>query len=203
MIPQPEFALPEEPFRLTADTTTDGDRIAQDVARSIADRAAADGRQTEIPSAAYNPKEFKVVSLRECPLPDAMQLCDNPDRAQAYWNLHIATAPNFNPEVECLAVLFLNTRRRVKGHAIISTGIMDTVLVHAREVFRPACVIAAHAIVLMHNHPSGDSTPSEADIKVTRDLRRAGELLKIDVLDHVVVGNRQRHSIKELGYFYN
>ena len=59
---------------------------------------------------------------------------------------------------------------------------------------------SAHAIVIMHNHPSGESTPSEADIKVTRDLIRAGQLLKIDVLDHVVIGNQNRSSLRELGY---
>jgi DNA repair protein RadC len=61
---------------------------------------------------------------------------------------------------------------------------------------------SAHAIVIMHNHPSGESTPSDADIKVTRDLIRAGQLLKIDILDHVVIGNQNRSSLRELGYFY-
>jgi DNA repair protein RadC len=61
----------------------------------------------------------------------------------------------------------------------------------------------AAAIVLMHNHPSGNSTPSEADIKVTRDLIRAGQLLIIEVLDHIVIGNPGRSSLRELGYFYN
>ena len=63
-------------------------------------------------------------------------------------------------------------------------------------------VTAANAIVLMHNHPSGDPTPSEADIKVTRDLIRAGQLLKIEVLDHVIVGKPDHKSLRELGYFY-
>ena len=78
---------------------------------------------------------------------------------------------------------------------------MDTLLVHPREVFRLAVVTNAAAIVLMHNHSSGESTPSEADIKVTRDLLRAGQLLKIDVLDHVIVGNPTHCSLRELGYF--
>lgn len=57
--------------------------------------------------------------------------------------------------------------------------------------------------LLMHNHPSGDPTPSEADIKVTRDLIRAGQLIKIDVLDHVIMGSPKHSSLRELGYFYN
>jgi DNA repair protein RadC len=70
-------------------------------------------------------------------------------------------------------------------------------------VFRLAVVSNASAIVLMHNHPSGEATPSEADIKVTRDLIRAGQLLKIEVLDHVIVGNPNHCSLRELGYFYS
>jgi len=69
------------------------------------------------------------------------------------------------------------------------------------EVFRLAIVTAASPLVVMHNHPSGESTPSEADIKVTRGLIRAGQLLKTEVLDHGIVGNINRSSLRELGYF--
>ena len=72
---------------------------------------------------------------------------------------------------------------------------------HPREVFRVAIVACASAIVLMHNHPSGEPEPSEADIKVTRDLIRAGQLLKIEVTDHVIIGNPNHCSLRELGYF--
>jgi DNA repair protein RadC len=75
-------------------------------------------------------------------------------------------------------------------------------LVHPREVFRVAVITAASAMIIMHNHPSGESTPSDADIKVTRDLIRAGQLMKIELLDHVVIGNGNRSSLRELGYFY-
>lgn len=150
----------------------------------------------------FNAKEYKVVALRDCPLPESMHLCDTPERAAEYWRQHVTGHLAFNPEVECFVVLLLNTRRRVKGHALISTGTLDTLLVHPREVFRPAIVAAAAAIVIMHNHPSGESTPSEADIKVTRDLIRAGQLLRIEVLDHVVVGAARHTSLRELGYFY-
>ncbi len=65
------------------------------------------------------------------------------------------TNPYFNPEAECFVILLLNTRRRVKGHQLLTMGTMDTILVHPREVFRAAVIAAASAIVLMHNHPSG------------------------------------------------
>ena len=101
-----------------------------------------------------------------------------------------------------MAVLMLNTRKRVKGHQLVSIGTMDTILVHPREVFRCAIIAAAASIALIHNHPSGESTPSEADIKVTRDLIRAGQLLKIELIDHVVIGNGNFSSLRSLGYFY-
>jgi DNA repair protein RadC len=90
----------------------------------------------------------------------------------------------------------------------ITQGTLDTILVHAREVFAPAITKHASAVILVHNHPSGDPTPSEADIKVTRDLIRAGQLLHIEVLDHVILGQRVEGrdrdwvSLRELGYFY-
>lgn len=148
-------------------------------------------------------KEYKVVALRECPLPETMVMCDTPDKAADYWRANIATNPYFNPECECFAVLMLNTRRRVKGHQLLTIGTLDTILVHPREVFRGAIIAAAAAVVMMHNHPSGEPTPSEADIKVTRDLIRAGQLLKIEVLDHVIMGNPNHSSLRELGYFYS
>jgi DNA repair protein RadC len=110
--------------------------------------------------------------------------------------------PLFNPECECFVVLLVNTRRRVKGHQMITIGTLDTILVHPREVFRAAVIAAAAAIVIMHNHPSGEPTPSEADIKVTRDLIRAGQLLKIEVLDHVIIGKPSFCSLRQLGYFF-
>jgi len=150
----------------------------------------------------FNPKEYKLVSLRECPLPAEMQLCDTPDKVADYWNAAIKSSPLFNPECECFYALLLNTRRRVKAHVLVAHGTLDTILVHPREVFRAAITAGAAAVVLAHNHPSGEATPSEADIKVTRDLIRAGQLLKIDVVDHVIIGNGQRVSLRELGYFY-
>ncbi len=151
---------------------------------------------------AFNPREFKVMALRECPVPESMILCERPEQAAEYWRLHVATSPQFNPECECLVVLMLNTRRRIKGHQLVTIGTMDTLLVHPREIFRCAVIAAASVLVLMHNHPSGEATPSEADIKVTRDLIRAGQVLKIEVADHVIVGNPGHCSLREMGFFY-
>jgi DNA repair protein RadC len=109
--------------------------------------------------------------------------------------------------VETFQILLLNTRRRLIEVAKIADGTLDTILVHPREVFKPAIAANAAAIILLHNHPSGEATPSEADIKVTRDLIRAGQLLKIEVLDHIILGRATQErpkdymSLRELGYF--
>jgi len=129
---------------------------------------------------------------------------DNPENV-----VRLLRAQNLTKDVETLQVLLLNTRRRLIRLEEITNGTLDTLLVHAREVFRSAISANASAIVLAHNHPSGDPTPSEADIKVTRDLIRAGQLLKIEVLDHIILGRatperpRDYSSLRELGYFYS
>ena len=132
-----------------------------------------------------------------------MKICDTPQTAADYWRLNIATNPYFNPECECFVVLMLNARRRVKGNQLVSIGTLDAILVNPREVFRGAIIARAAAIVIMHNHQSGEPQPSEADINVTRDLIRAGHLLKIEVLDHVILGRSNHCSLRESGYFYS
>lgn len=111
-------------------------------------------------------------------------------------------------EVERFYVVLLNTRRRLIRIAPITQGTLDSILVHPRDVFRLAIAANASAVVLAHNHPSGDPSPSEADVKVTRDLIRAGQVVKIEVLDHVILGRATAErtqdyvSLRELGYFY-
>jgi DNA repair protein RadC len=130
---------------------------------------------------------------------------DNPENV-----VRLLREMNLVKNVETLQVLLLNTRHRlIRVDQKITEGTLDTLLVHPREVFRSAIAANAAAVVLAHNHPSGDPTPSEADIKVTRDLIRAGQLLKIEVLDHVIIGRatteRQKDyvSLRELGHFYS
>ncbi len=150
-----------------------------------------------------NPYEYKVTPLRECPTPENLKFCNTPIDVLRYWRLHIATHPYFNPDCECLAVLLLNARLRIKGHNLVSIGTLDTVLASPREVFRVAVITAAASIIVMHNHPSGDSCPTDNDIRVTRRLLKAGDFLEIKLLDHIVVGQGNTSSLRELGYFYS
>lgn len=110
--------------------------------------------------------------------------------------------------VEQFQVVLLNTRRKLIRVERIAQGTLDSVIVHPREVFKQAISANASAIILVHNHPSGDPQPSDADIRVTRDLIRAGQLMKIEVLDHIILGRktttnaRDYVSLRELGHFY-
>lgn len=144
------------------------------------------------------PCEFKVMRLRESVIPT--DLIDTPERAHDYWKANIPSSDWFDPAKEAFVVLVLNTRRRLIGHNLVALGGLDSVGVSPLAVFRPAIVAAGSAIILAHNHPSMDATPSEADIRVTRDLVRAGQLLKIEVLDHIIVGSTFT-SLRALGYF--
>ncbi|HEY4414938.1 MAG TPA: DNA repair protein RadC [Verrucomicrobiae bacterium] len=128
---------------------------------------------------------------------------DNPEAV-----VRLVREQNWSNPVETLQVLLLNTRHKLIRIDEVSDGTLDTILVHPREVFKGAISANAAAIVLVHNHPSGDPTPSDADIKVTRDLIRAGQLLKIEVIDHIIIGRptparpKEYSSLRELGYFY-
>jgi DNA repair protein RadC len=148
---------------------------------------------------ATNFGEFRVQTLRDTPV--ATTILDNPATVGDYIRNNILTSPQFDPDVENFWVIYLNARRRPIGFAIVTRGTLDQTLVHAREIFRPAIVANSHSIIIGHNHPSGDATPSEPDIRLTRELIRAGALLKINVLDHIIIGERNI-SMRELGYFY-
>ncbi len=102
---------------------------------------------------------------------------------------------------EAFTVLCLNTRNRLIAGGMISIGIADTTLVHPREVFRKAIEVGAAAIVMAHNHPSGDSTPSAEDVKLTRQMIQSGQIVGIKVLDHVVIGRAQVGTTKPFTSF--
>jgi DNA repair protein RadC len=100
---------------------------------------------------------------------------------------------------EQFGVVLLDTKHRVLRTSIVSLGTLDSTVVHPRDVFREAATAGASALVLFHNHPSGDPTPSADDVELTTRLMDAGELMGIKVLDHVVLGEGQFCSLKESG----
>jgi len=99
-----------------------------------------------------------------------------------------------------LAVL-LDTRNQLIKVAEISIGSLDSSVVHPREVFKEAISASAASVIFVHNHPSGDTEASEDDIKLTKRLAEAGEIVGIDVLDHIIIGGKSHASLKRLGLF--
>ena len=107
-------------------------------------------------------------------------------------------SPKLNgADKEHFMILHLDTRNRVIKDEIISVGTLNSSLIHPREVFKSAIKESANAVILVHNHPSGESDPSEEDKAITEKLFSAGELLSIKVLDHVIIGNETYHSFNE------
>jgi len=100
---------------------------------------------------------------------------------------------------EMLCVMCLDTKNKVNAINIVSVGSLNSSIVHPREVFKAAILANSNAIILAHNHPSGDSTPSEEDITITKRMIDAGEILGIQVLDHVIIGEEKHVSLKEKG----
>lgn len=100
---------------------------------------------------------------------------------------------------EHFRALYLDARRRLLLSETVSIGTLTSSLMHPREVFHPAVSCCAAAVVVAHNHPSGDPEPSPEDLALTRRLRQAGEILGIEVLDHIVVGRARYVSLKQRG----
>jgi DNA repair protein RadC len=148
-------------------------------------------------------REVKVATVREAP--SNPHKIDAPELCETFWRETVTTSPWFDPRKEAMVVLLLNTRYDLEGFTLISLGTLNESLAHPREIFRPALVTGVYAIVVMHNHPSGDPSPSQADHSLTRRIAEAGELLQIKVLDHVIIGDKNADgkpsyfSFKEAG----
>ena len=101
--------------------------------------------------------------------------------------------------VEQFGVVLLDTRHRVLRTSLVASGTLNSTIVQPRDVFREAALGAAAAVVVFHNHPSGDPTPSTDDVELTRRLHAAGVLMGIEVVDHIVLGDARYCSLKEMG----
>jgi DNA repair protein RadC len=123
---------------------------------------------------------------------------DTPERVALYFRTRIAGL-----EVEKFWVLSLDRKNRLIRDKAVTSGTVTSSLVHPREVFREAIKNNATAIIAVHNHPSGDPTPSQADIHVTRQLNQAAQILQIDFLDHIILGRREIDPLKQGFYSFN
>jgi len=135
-----------------------------------------------------------------------MQLYENPDgrRANSSCDIYDMCEDFVNAAQEQTVVFTLDIKSRVIQRHLVALGTVNTTLVCPREVFRPAIMDAATSIILVHNHPSGDPSPSAADLKMTKQIIEAGRYIEIPVIDHIIVGRKEEgrrnlYSIRESG----
>ena len=141
--------------------------------------------------------ELKLTRVREV---GESRPITSPEEAAAYWHEVIEQRSWFHPTKEHVVVLHLNTRHHIVGHHLVSIGTLNECLAHPRDILGPVLCGAAYAFVLMHNHPSGDPSPSQADHMLTKRIKEGGELLSVALTDHVIVGEKERfYSFRESG----
>jgi len=105
-----------------------------------------------------------------------------------------------NPVIESFVVIMLDRKNHPLARHVVTTGTATSSLAHPREVFKAAILASATAIICAHNHPSGDPAPSAADVQVTRQLREASKAIDIDLIDHVIIGER-RADPRGIGHY--
>ena len=132
---------------------------------------------------------LKVLRVGE---PELSLRIITPAGARKYWNAVIKKQAWFDDAKEHLIVLLLSTKFDVEGYSLVSIGCLNESIAHPREIFRAAVAAGCAGIVILHNHPSGDPSPSTVDHSLTQRLRDAANLLQIKLLDHVIVGRRRR-----------
>ena len=147
--------------------------------------------------------QYKIKAVKVCEEPGEY-ITDNAEKALEFWNEKIITKDFFDEEKEHLVVLVLNTKLKIKGYNLVSIGSLNESLAHPREIFRPVIALSGYGFILMHNHPSGDPAPSQADHRLTKSLREAASILQIQFLDHVIAGkamdgNSGYFSFREAG----
>jgi DNA repair protein RadC len=158
-------------------------------------KAKSGGLQEKHPTRWTICKEVKVVTVREEPMRSAT--FDSPELIAKLWRAVIANANWYSADKENLVSFGLDTRYRLKSFCLVSIGSLNETIAHPREIFRTAVVDAAHSIVVAHNHPSDDPSPSKADTALTRRLHDVGELLQIPLLDHIIVTGGNFFSFRE------
>jgi len=145
-----------------------------------------------------NTYEAKIMVVRES---DKTYKVRQASDMAAFWESEVKKSAAWQEEKEMFVVVCMDNKINVKSWHIVSMGLLNQSLVHPRETFRPAIMDSAASVIVMHNHPTGDPTPSAEDISTTRQLIDAGKLLGITLLDHIIIGagDTPYHSMQASG----
>jgi DNA repair protein RadC len=154
-------------------------------------------------SSTLKKKSYEFKLTRVCETGPSGKV-DNPEAAYEYWQSSVMSREWFQEQKENLIVLFLNTRYNIEGHNLVAIGSLNESTAHPREILAPVICASCFAFILMHNHPSGDPSPSEADRHLTRRINDVAQIVQIGLLDHVIVGTPSPErepffSFKEMG----
>lgn len=143
--------------------------------------------------------EFKIKKIRVCEEPPSSD-CKSPENVVSLWEKGPATADWFDEDKECIVVFSLNTKLKCTGFFLIALGSLNECTARISEILRPLVVNNSHSFIFSHNHPSGDPTPSIADIELTRRLNEASRIMGIRLQDHVIIG-KKNHIPNHSGFF--
>jgi len=140
--------------------------------------------------------EFLILLMKKL-YPDYMRRNIHHNRADRPESIYWACHEMISLDQEVMKVVSLNTKLNIVGIDLVSLGILDSCICHPREVFRPAIMRSAAGIILVHNHPSGDPSPSEEDKTTTIAIKKAGEILGIRMVDHVILAKGSLYSFTD------
>ena len=158
-------------------------------------------KQIELNMGKKNPYAFEVKCLVIRETGAEQKRLKTPEEVYNTWMNSVRSAPWFCHDKECFVVFFMTVSNILRGFEMVSIGLLDSTLVHPREVYRAAITAGASAIIVAHNHPSGDCTPSAEDVRITRQLVAASKIIDIKLLDHLVVGDCRNDRPKHTAYF--
>ena len=143
---------------------------------------------------AYRLPRYRVTLVREGSVSNNNNHIRTPEDV-----VNILSADYDAAVVEMAQMLALDTKNKIIGIFVISTGSLNASIIHPRDIFQRAILSNAASVILVHNHPSGDPTPSSEDIELTNKLVQVGKMMDIPILDHVVIGEGKFVSLKERG----
>jgi DNA repair protein RadC len=140
--------------------------------------------------------EAKIIETRVCE--PVARAASNPEALAAAWSDHVTSAAWYGDGREHLVAFGMDSRHNITELFLIAVGSLNECTAHPRDIMRPAVIANCYAFALLHNHPSGEPSPSEADRAITRRVRESAELLQIHLLYHVIIGRPHNNSP---GYF--
>lgn len=173
----------------TAGNDEDSIRLLQEIADGIGFNLARQDTWRTVVS-----PTFKLMMVRDSKVAATSHSIISPADASYLLQEYLKDLPQ-----EILAVAMMDTRNNVIGIITVAMGTLNSCHITMREIFKPALLMNAAAIVIAHNHPSGDPSPSPEDVRLTRSVVEAGKLLDVEVLDHIIVGENRFASLHTLG----